>query len=485
MIILTIATAGAPLEWFKFNFLGVAQDQFWYFVGYKANSVEELPLYWGAFSSLLTLAYLLGKVFLVRTQSQHSISYLILSFLLLSTLLAGFIASTGSSTPDYFNGVYRLLLLIIPILICREIFETKSDARLPFLNSIYFEKAKKRAVASLTILICTFIFYSSPSISLQTVFASYESRFYPAQNRFALGIFVPELGGYVTDVYQSYISVGKILSDRFAKSKVPKERRLFSTYTSMLDVLTDSFSPTHSDYLIHALGPRRQEYIDRFKKAAPEYVSTIREDVEVWESWLRRVNWDFYRELLAKYRPYKQTLLHTIWKRVRKKEQLKMEEKTCKVEKSIDSMISFNFSPKIQEASRDSTIQNNEEKTVKVENKPEQLDTTVMYEVAIKYRAVKTRRGIARRLYRQSIYCADGTRFGFNIPANRESWMFLVEIPKGESRSIYCTLSPINLSSFDVESCQVRAVIYKRLVDTPLLPGVGRPFIKTEWVTRG
>lgn len=69
------------------------------------------------------------------------------------------------------------------------------------------------------------------------------------------------------------------------------EEKVFSTYASALEVMTDQFQPSGTDYIIHVLGDKpRQEYLETFCEWDFRYVTTIKETYDEWEYWVRNAN---------------------------------------------------------------------------------------------------------------------------------------------------------------------------------------------------
>jgi hypothetical protein len=76
---------------------------------------------------------------------------------------------------------------------------------------------------------------------------------------------------------------------------------IWSTYAGLLEWQAGVFHPA-TDYIIHALGPRRRaEYATEFVRDKPDLVQTIRPGYIWYEEWLEGAHWDFYRPLLERY----------------------------------------------------------------------------------------------------------------------------------------------------------------------------------------
>lgn len=120
------------------------------------------------------------------------------------------------------------------------------------------------------------------------------------------GEYIAPLGGNMTANASSVISASEFL----------KDSTVFSTYASAQEVVNDFYNPSNTDYIIHVLGDEvRQKYLNSFAEEDFEYVSTIRKDFSVWEWWVERANWFFYRELYAGWHPVFANSYHLYWQR--------------------------------------------------------------------------------------------------------------------------------------------------------------------------
>lgn len=120
------------------------------------------------------------------------------------------------------------------------------------------------------------------------------------------GSYNQALGGYLT-AYNSDLENAKQFLDG---------EKIFSTYASALETVTEQFQPSGIDYIIHVLGDKtREDYLNSFRNEDFEYVTTINETYSEWELWVRNANWFFYRELYAQYHPVYSNAYQTFWEK--------------------------------------------------------------------------------------------------------------------------------------------------------------------------
>lgn len=118
------------------------------------------------------------------------------------------------------------------------------------------------------------------------------------------GTYIEELGGNLTEHVDDLQKAHDFLNGK----------KVFATYASAQEVFSGYYQPSGYDYIIHVLGDRaREDYLASFKKEDFSYVATIKESFTVWENWVIRANWFFYRELFETYHPVFETSYQLYW----------------------------------------------------------------------------------------------------------------------------------------------------------------------------
>ena len=97
------------------------------------------------------------------------------------------------------------------------------------------------------------------------------------------------------DLDQVLAAVEQVLPD-----PATRPGQLWSAFASLPE---DRLGITHPvcDYIIHALGPRRAEYVARFREIQPALVLVPRQSRFSHEEWLRDSHWSFYELLYLNY----------------------------------------------------------------------------------------------------------------------------------------------------------------------------------------
>lgn len=117
-------------------------------------------------------------------------------------------------------------------------------------------------------------------------------------------IYIEALGGDLTKYGDDLIKTNEFLDGA----------SFFSTYASAQEVVSQTFQPSGTDYVIHVLGDsQRDEYLKVFQSGNFKYAATIKETYSDWEYWCKRANWFFYRELYKNWHPVYSNTYELYW----------------------------------------------------------------------------------------------------------------------------------------------------------------------------
>jgi hypothetical protein len=327
--VLTLATGGAPGWWWEYNFRGVATDQFWYFRGDKVLRWSQLPLWYELWIGGGTLGVWLWRMRRRTTVGTDSLLALLVLAPLLSTLVS---VAGGHVEWRYAFPLARTLFIATPCAVMAVVGEVwrgrggGAGAGSPLLT----QRAEGELLSPRwDVLLCVLLALQT-GILARRWFREQDRQPRPAEPWSMLvprdiraprtGALVPlgDAGSGLPERFSKAVAIASELRDEFVAGDVPRESRIASTYTSLIDVIAGAKNPCRSDYLIHALGSReRTAHLEQLTASPPEYVTTIREDWVGWEGWLQRQNWPYYRWLTRYYEPFDRTYYAIVWKRRR------------------------------------------------------------------------------------------------------------------------------------------------------------------------
>ncbi len=227
--LLSILTAFSPLEWIKYNFIGVASDQYWYYLGEVILGISQLPL-----KVFITLEVMFALYLLLKKDKNR---YLI-AFVILSSIFSGYLTQIGGRLSDrYFIQAY-LLLFLIPAGTILYFLQTNY---VKIINILYY----RITITFIVIVIAMFTI----SIIIIKDFYNSKSEFY----------FEPYYDAHLHLKYKDAVDIAFNLKE---KSKhLTKEKRIFSEYSTLMDDIIGGFQPSGNDYIIHAMGGEKKANI--------------------------------------------------------------------------------------------------------------------------------------------------------------------------------------------------------------------------------
>jgi len=291
----------------RYNFQLVPMDQYWFF-GAPPNPF--IPS-WGAAFGMLAAAPMIGAALLLGVIAASLLLRRLWlmpdgeggrrSFALATLSVYGVLSTAslvGVFTPAYAQPCWRtvIILALLEWSAVAERFDARSAHRgwLAVPRSLAVGSLILIAWAATTIrLIPTALTVSLPHILVDHV----------------LG----DSGFGVTDIWPATLHDAQAAIDRHRgpNGQLPT---LWSTYAGWIEARNGMFHPS-VDYVIHALGPGRQAYVDAFRAQQPTLVQTVRPSYTPYEPWIENNDWEFYDELLASYQVASVTPWSMFWER--------------------------------------------------------------------------------------------------------------------------------------------------------------------------
>ena len=214
-------------------------------------------------------------------------------------------------TKAYFVGAWRVAATI---LLCGGIGMVMNLDILQFWSWRFNNAARKAGpwtIAAISAIFLAGLYWTWPdrSYPLESAVATLQTIEWEPGS--AASTSVTEIGGITIDstygkTYASALALGNSLNGNGL--------RIFSTYTGVIDSSLNSRNPV-SDYIVHALGTRWQEYVAAFKREKPELVQIQRRRTPGTTAYTQHTNWAFFRELLTNYKPVLSSGWCVFWKR--------------------------------------------------------------------------------------------------------------------------------------------------------------------------
>lgn len=280
-ICIEIFTAGHFLQWLKFTF-GTGGYQSWYYNSYKSYYLYNIDItYIMLIQAGLTILYL-WKLFIFKGSREAIKRYGILAFANMTCFCAVNeyqILSGGG------NREIALVVLFLTVL-----FQMLSSCR-NLLDKVQFKKIINTGTILVGVAWCV------SSAKEEIIFSLFTEKD---------GVYVEALGGNLMERGQDLLDTDTFLNGE----------DFFATYASAQEVVSDTFQPSGTDYIIHVLGDnQRSDYLEAFKKGDFRYAATLKESFTDWEFWVERANWFFYRELFENWHPVYANSYELYWDR--------------------------------------------------------------------------------------------------------------------------------------------------------------------------
>lgn len=280
-----IFTFGHFPQWIKSTF-GYGGYQSWYYLTEKSFYITDVDFsYLMMIQAGICIIYLI-KIF-QKKGTQGTVRYAIPAYANMVSFCAvnEYHLISGNSAREYalavllLTGYYELIV---------------------YLAYIFREKKQmiKRVAVALSLII-------SVSWIIDTAKDEFEFSFLTVKK----GKYVEQMGGNVTTYGSDLLDTTSFLGD----SKV------FATYASAIETITDQFQPSGIDYIIHVMGDEvRDRYMDSFRTGSFDYVATLKYTLTEngqWEYWIERANWFFYRELFENWHPVYANAYEMFWEK--------------------------------------------------------------------------------------------------------------------------------------------------------------------------
>jgi hypothetical protein len=276
----------------KYNFLDVAQDQWWYFGPYGSNSrIFEISHFSRIFSREIFLTILVFIAVLLLAVKNKRIEYFLVAAIGLTLFAGGSLASVGGHLGTYFVGF---------------IFWGVITSIMLLLNAFSHSKPFTIFRSSLWLIPVLLVFFGISWFGMsgynkKLVFTQADqSKFY-----------VHELGGFLDSNYRDYIDY----------ARQHRELVAVEDYWGLWNSLNRSFPPWPIDSVIHALG-RVRETSKKALENADLIVTTRYSMSPSWVSWNLSQNFWFYDELIVQWEPKFVSPTTVVWKRLDKRREV-------------------------------------------------------------------------------------------------------------------------------------------------------------------
>ena len=291
-IISFVVTRGNPLAYFE-KMIGIGSYQKWFYEDLKPTSILEYNLNFYTGISIFLIVFFMIKFIRSKLNDSKMMTYFWISVTLFSLFIqtTTYFFSSGSSRN---NGVMYLSVFIVLI----------SYFLKQLLNQLIKHKFDENSQNSRLTLSYSWIFIVLSICLIVILPKTFLSHLSPRYNHSGQ-MFLQKLG-WLNSPDPNQI---KRTIDFLGNDKV------FSTYASAVESLTEQFQPSGFDYIINVMGDKQRiKYMKSFNTDNFRYAVTIHPSI-AWGDWIISANWFFHRELYMNYLPVFENGYQVYWER--------------------------------------------------------------------------------------------------------------------------------------------------------------------------
>ncbi len=309
-----VITSGNLAGWFGYLFGGMREEQWWFFGSWEALdrvfSFSDLVrnVLSGMRSMLIFPAMAMASIVAIRLHRtpRERMQRTLLVYVTFTLSGTALLPQIGGHVSDFYATPIIPPFVFLFYLLARDSvggLRRKGGARLASTATALVQKFPR----SLLVLITW-----SPIVLIAAVSAGMALHFATKPGKQT--IFVSALGASVSADIQPVLDV----ISRFARDAdnvgLPADARIFSSYTSAVDLIAGAVPPSPYGMLIHALGSKaRHDHLEALMKHDYPLVTTINPQYSAWGNWNLRASWYVYREIVKRYKPFAQTNQHIFW----------------------------------------------------------------------------------------------------------------------------------------------------------------------------
>lgn len=313
LLLATLFTKGNPQSWFT-NIFGIGSFQTFYFLSPKSYHIYNLDFSFTTIIQLIVSIVYFVLIYINRGTLYSVKRYGIPAFLNLTSFCA--VNEYKLLSGSYLHEVSTIVLFTTLLL------ETINFIIIVILRHSNVIKCKTTGYAKMKTIAIVLSIVIGISWCVCLNYFNY-CKLMKINDEHG-DSYIESLGGFFPEKSDDLVSAADFLG----------EKKVWSTYASAVECMTNQYQPSGYDYIIHALGEKsRNEYLSEFQSKDFTYAATITpEGATAYYYWINSANWFFTKELYKNWHPVFGNSYEIFWAKNTDKENYIIDSHNISVE---------------------------------------------------------------------------------------------------------------------------------------------------------
>lgn len=291
--LLELATLGHSMPLLAYNFIDVAQNQWWYFGPYSELSrVFNIQQMGKLVSSETYFPIAIFVVLMLITLKHRTIENTLLLWIGAVLFSGAIVASVGGHLDGYFAAAYFWSVITTIALMAR--FVRNELANRHATLQVLMPGSRTAASTAMALV---------AGMAALTAIAGYAMQSHQLRESTAQ-FYVPELGGYLGVEWKEYIEL----------ARQSRDAHVFEEYWGLWSATRRIFPDWPVDSVIHAMGDLKT-VAEKKLQEADVVISTRNSTSPTWQPWNLSENYWFYTDLMTSWSPQFKSPTTIVWRK--------------------------------------------------------------------------------------------------------------------------------------------------------------------------
>lgn len=324
-VLVSILSGGHPIAWYNYNFVDIANDQFWLFIPWDEDRrVFSLLEVWkilfrhkgipGAVLIALAVASLLLAIRILRRRGAPARQATQL-FMLAASAGGCLVPQIGGHiSTQYLPGAGLASIFAVIVVFPRLPLAAAKTFRRMGRKAPLIRRAVGLPTVAFACVALMHLVMAGRVVAMTK--GKTDMAYFPMGSEpgdISTAVEIPALGVRTRDPQASAILTLASLKHEFARW--PARSRIFSDYYSAASIAAGAAQPSPLPTIIHALGAQRETFRnDLIRARAPIATTLFTAERMPWSGWNLRSSWAFYHALIEMYEPFAASSHQLYWR---------------------------------------------------------------------------------------------------------------------------------------------------------------------------